>query len=105
VSDARAARRRDERALAKIQDTGVAQRVTAGRGEMPPKVPGRHRWIMLTTYAVPDRFVEEVVRGVQHSDVHFDNENRIDTHFGCYDCEQVLTPSSAVSACAAPAAP
>lgn len=52
---------------------------------MPDKVRGKHRWIVVATYAVSSAALRGSRRGEQ---VHLDMENLVYLVDGCIDCEQ-----------------
>lgn len=53
--------------------------------EMPDKVLGKHRWIVIATYAVTGEALAAASRG---EDVLLDQENLVFLAPGCVDCEQ-----------------
>ncbi len=56
-------------------------------GELPPKVRGRHRWILTSAYNVTDEEAHEAHEGV--SKVLMGPDSLISFGVGCWDCEQV----------------
>lgn len=64
--------------------------------DLPPKVPGRHRWILSTAYNVTDSEAHEAHEGV--SRVLMGAERLISFGVGCWDCEQVYN-EAAVGRC------
>lgn len=52
---------------------------------MPDKVRGKHRWIVIATYATSREALAGARRG---DDVHLDQENLVALLEGCIDCEQ-----------------
>lgn len=56
--------------------------------QMPEKVPGKHRWIAMACYIVPD----EMAAGAHDADQlkFLDNEVMYDLSIGCWDCEKQL---------------
>ena len=56
---------------------------------LPPKVPGRHRWIAMVTYVIPEAFAaddlmdERVPKFLDSAHVHY-------LALGCWDCEGLL---------------
>lgn len=112
----RAERRRNERAQQKalkrkIPAVIVGDNIVAGelaghqfearRGELPEKVPGRHRWIATAVYSLPQEMAEAVD---DESRIKLlDHENMVDLAIGCWDCEQALGAEIAAdSPCPAP---
>lgn len=55
------------------------------RGQMPDKVRGKHRWIVLATYTTSREQLLASSRGEQ---AHLDQENLVSLQAGCLDCEQ-----------------
>lgn len=74
--------------------------------ELPPKQPGRHRFIATAAYVL----ALDDARGAWDPDrlKFMDSENLLYLAIGCWDCEQVLGPPGtgvqAGSPCPAPAA-
>lgn len=106
----RARTRRDARAAAKtpvlIAGDGIIAAALGDRFEarpsrdLPPKVPGRHRWIATGAWVI-------TVEDVEHADekdwpTFLDNENLMQLGIGCWDCEQPLGVIAAGSVCPAP---
>lgn len=99
----RAERRRRARALAKqaaaadarpvagiYYDTGELDS-TSSLADLPPKVPGRHRWTVVAGYVITEAQIE-TERAVRRGEVRppsvLDHENRFLLAIGCYDCER-----------------
>lgn len=74
----------------RAQPTGEPYSSAAAVGALPPKQPGRHRWVAITTHAVSEDAVRRAHRGQQ---VHLDHESMIDVNVGCIDCERPYHPS------------
>lgn len=53
---------------------------------MPDKARGKHRWIVIATYAVTAESLRGAGRG---EDQHLDMENLVQLAAGCVDCEQM----------------
>lgn len=84
----RAERRRQERVgkpIALITDTGLYEPADTKVQELPPKVPGKHRWIVATAYSVAE---DQLTAAFEGADAYFDHENRVSLGIGCWDCEQ-----------------
>lgn len=76
-----------------IAGEGVVAATVPGRtyearpyAELPKKIPGQHRWIVLASWTVGD----ELARDAANPDVakFLDNENLLSLMLGCWDCEQ-----------------
>lgn len=94
----RAERRRNERAAARkipaviVGDNMVAAELghqfSPRRGELPEKVPGKHRWIATAAYSLSQEMAEAAD---DESKIKLlDHENMIDLAIGCWDCEKAL---------------
>lgn len=68
--------------------------------QLPPKDPGRHRWIATAAYVLTDL----QVAGVTDPDLPkiLDNENLWTLAIGCVDCEEPLGVIRLESRCPAP---
>lgn len=112
----RAERRRQERAAAK--NSARKQPVIVGQGivatelpghrfeakpmkPLPPKEPGKHRWIAIASYVVSD----VQARDAMAVDIpkFLDHESMFDIGIGCWDCEEPLPAVGADSVCPAEA--
>jgi hypothetical protein len=60
-------------------------------GKLPDKEPGRHRWVVLATYTVPQTLLAAAMSGAR---VNLDHENRIGINAGCLDCEKPWADAS-----------
>lgn len=107
----RAARRKHERRASPpilIAGDGVVARSLgqafpadmAGRNELPPKQPGRHRWICTAAYILRD--LDVAAAHDPDVDKYLDHENLFHIAIGCWDCEQPLGAISHDSRCTAP---
>ncbi len=67
-------------------DTGHHFRSPETVAEIPPKVPGRHRWILSSAYNVTDAEAHQAHEGV--STVLMGASKLISFGVGCWDCEQ-----------------
>ena len=110
MSDRRAERRRAEREARRvivgdgIVATGTGDWYEARKPkELPPKVPGRHRWIAIASYTM----TVESVRVARDADIpkYLDQENLFMLAVGCYDCERQLGDIEPDSICMAAGAP
>ena len=54
-------------------------------GNLPEKVEGKHRWVVMAGYSLDDQSVALAFEG---EEMHLDHENRFALTVGCYDCEQ-----------------
>lgn len=68
-------------------------------GELAPKVPGRHRFIALASYVVPDAAVRGELDGTGMT--FLDHENRLSFSVGCIDCEGQVPDIGPDSVCPA----
>jgi hypothetical protein len=60
------------------------------KGSFPDKVPGKHRWTMVATYAVSADALKLAHRQTVDADSPIlDTENLVYLAAGCIDCEQV----------------
>ncbi len=104
----RADRRRRERDEGKARylvdlDQGS---VTEGTGQLfdsaraaadlPPKVQGRHRWIITAVYVASDQVLADWSTGAQ---TILDHENLWVVAPGCYDCEEPYRPAMLSTEC------
>ena len=64
---------------------------------LPPKEPGRHRWVVVSSFYLSQGAAASAVKGAR---VNLDHENMLDTHMGCIDCEEPW--ETAADACAGP---
>lgn len=98
----RAERRRNERAERKAATRKIPAVIVGGnmvaaelghqfaarRGDLPEKVPGKHRWVATAAYSLPQEMAEAAD---DESKIKLlDHENMIDLAIGCWDCEKVL---------------
>lgn len=60
--------------------------------DLPPKVPGEHRWIATTAFILTDDDVRTEMRAQDGSGErqYLDNRNLFFIGIGCYDCELPL---------------
>lgn len=103
-------RRRQERATRKapvlIAGDGIVARALGQSFEarpsadLPPKEPGRHRWIATGAWVLRDIDVERAQDA--DTDKFLDNENLMNLSIGCWDCEQPLGAIAFGSTCPAP---
>lgn len=63
-----------------LYDTGTGT-------ELPPKIPGRHRWVVVCGYTITEPTVTAMASG-QPVSTFLDHENRFSIAMGCLDCEQ-----------------
>lgn len=89
----RAERRRQERLERKRVRVGpgVVESIPGvydqGRtASLPPKQPGKHRWILTCSYVVTEESVRGEMDGTGES--YLDHETRFAMGLGCWDCEQ-----------------
>lgn len=67
--------------------------------QLPPKLPGAHRWIATAAYVVT---VADAVNAADPEHVSFlDRENLFSLAIGCWGCEQPLGVIDATSRCPA----
>lgn len=52
-----------------------------------PKVPGKHRWIMMVSYNVTDENLRRAF--IDREESHLDMENIADMGAACIDCEEI----------------
>lgn len=106
----RAARRKAERRRTPpilIAGDGVMARsveqvfdaATAARNELPPKQPGRHRWIATAAYILRD--IDVTHAHDKSTEKYLDHENLFSLAIGCWDCERPLGEITAASRCTA----
>jgi len=67
--------------------------------ELPPKQPGRHRWIAAGAWVLSDEMVEKA--GDKDTMKYLDHENLMGLSIGCWDCEQPLGQARPGSRCSA----
>jgi len=60
------------------------------RRQLPPKKPGRHRFVAIATYAISEENVQSMYVD-DGNQVHLDHENLWDLSVGCIDCEQPMS--------------
>lgn len=103
MSEARKQRRAQARAAAKAERRGptvfmgdhmIASEIPGftyeakPRAELPPKIPGKHRWIVTAAWILSEESVEHAF-DPEHIK-HMDSENMLEIGIGCWDCEQPL---------------
>ena len=71
-----------------------------GTRELPPKVPGKHRWMAFAQYSLSQESARRAFDPAEEK--HLDMENLLDVTLGCWDCEKPLTKDNADSSCPAP---
>jgi hypothetical protein len=71
----------------------------APMAQLPPKRPGKHRWVASVAYVMSER----AVSNARNPDITklLDHENLLNIAIGCFDCEQVLGAISAYGRCEA----
>ena len=71
---------------------------------LPPKVAGRHRWIITAAYLVTEESVANEERAQAEGSFtpsFLDHETRFALNLGCWDCEQPWPEIKAGSRCPA----
>lgn len=68
--------------------------------ELPPKEPGRHRWIAAGSWVISQDVAASAFDADQLK--FLDNENLMHLSIGCWDCEQPLGVIAHDSRCPAP---
>lgn len=60
---------------------------SSAEGELPKKIPGRHRWVVTVAYTLTD---DEMAKGATAGGerVVLDEKRRLFTSMGCWDCEE-----------------
>lgn len=87
--------------------TGHVQRAEP-TADLPPKEPGRHRWMVVAAWIVDETVAAEAMdRTKRHV---MDNSTLLEIGVACYDCEQPLGDGrpgtiTTSSTCPAPGAP
>lgn len=71
----------------RMQFTGEYERADGASGPLPPKVPGEHRWMLLSWYAITEDAVRNEADGGGER-TYLDHRNRLGVAIGCFDCEQ-----------------
>lgn len=98
-----AQRRRQAEHRYKLYDTDTYDQ--GGAAQLPPKVPGSHRWVALASYVVTEAEVREEMAsraGAAFTPTLLDNRNRWAFSIGCVDCGQQYPDVTPDDVCAAP---
>lgn len=59
---------------------------SGGKGRLPPKVAGEHRWVAMATFTLTQG--QARMAGVAGARVNLDEKNRLGVELGCIDCEE-----------------
>lgn len=66
------------------------------RGQLPMKMAGQHRWVVIVLYSVTDNMVEDTDQGVG---VFMDSEHMLDVRMVCWDCSVYFGTEEAQGIC------
>lgn len=66
------------------------------RGQLPMKMAGQHRWVVVTLYVVTDNMVEDADNGVG---VYMDSDHLLDVRMMCWDCGTYFGTDDAEEIC------
>lgn len=74
------------RPIGVLTSTGFYEAPSPSLGQLPAKIPGRHRWIVTCAWYLTDNEAADAFKPDEQ--VHLDHENRLMMMVGCWDCEQ-----------------